>query len=205
MYKKLFKRIIDFSLSLLGLVMLSPVFLLLWLWLSIANKGAGAFFTQERPGRNEKIFRVVKFKTMTDEKDANGNLLPAFQRLTSIGKIIRSLSLDELPQLLNVLNGDMSLIGPRPLRVEYLSLYSKEQSRRHNVRPGITGWAQINGRNMISWEEKFILDVWYVENVSFSVDLKILFLTFWSVLSRKGINQDNEFTSKPFKNIKLNG
>lgn len=199
MYKKLFKRIIDFSLSLLGLVMLSPVFLLLWLWLSIANKGAGAFFTQERPGRNEKIFRVVKFKTMTDEKDEMGNLLSDAVRLTKVGKFVRSTSLDEIPQLLNVLKGDMSLVGPRPLLVQYLPLYNETQRRRHEVRPGITGWAQVNGRNAISWKAKFEYDVWYVENISFGVDLKILWHTVVNVLKRKGISSENHVSMEYFE------
>jgi lipopolysaccharide/colanic/teichoic acid biosynthesis glycosyltransferase len=199
MYKKLFKRIIDFSLSLLGLVMLSPVFLLLWLWLSIANKGAGAFFTQERPGRNEKIFRVVKFKTMTDEKDKMGNLLPDAVRLTKVGKFVRSTSLDEIPQLLNVLKGDMSLVGPRPLLVQYLPLYNETQRRRHEVRPGITGWAQINGRNAISWKAKFEYDVWYVENISLILDFKIIFKTIKNVIVREGINSERSATMEAFK------
>lgn len=205
MYKNHIKRIIDFTLSLLGLLILSPLFLLLWLLLSIANKGAGAFFTQARPGRNEKIFKVIKFKTMTDERDSKGELLPNATRLTRIGKLVRSTSMDEIPQLINVLKGDMSLIGPRPLRVEYLPVYSNNQKQRHNVRPGITGWAQINGRNEISWEKKFELDVWYVNNISFWLDLKILFSTINNVLYRKGINKDNGNTVEPFKGVKLNG
>ncbi len=199
MYKYFFKRIIDFSLSLLGLVVLSPLFLLLWLFLAIANKSAGAFFTQERPGRNEKIFRVVKFKTMTDEKDADGNLLPDAARLTSVGRFVRSTSLDEIPQLLNVLKGDMSLVGPRPLLVQYLPLYNETQRRRHEVRPGITGWAQVNGRNTISWKAKFEYDVWYVENISFVVDLKILWHTVVNVLKRKGISSENHVTMDYFE------
>lgn len=198
MYKHFFKRIIDFTLSLLGLVVLSPVFLLLWLFLAIANKGAGAFFTQERPGRNEKIFRVVKFKTMTDEKDADGNLLHDALRLTKIGKFVRSTSLDEIPQLLNVLKGDMSLIGPRPLFVQYLPLYSDIQQKRHNVRPGITGWAQVNGRNSISWKAKFEYDVWYVENLSLGLDIRILWLTIMNVLTRKGISSESHVTMENF-------
>lgn len=198
MYKHFFKRIIDFSLSLLGLLLLSPVFLILWMWLAIANRGAGAFFTQERPGRNEKVFRVVKFKTMTDEKDANGNLLPDAARLTTVGRFVRSTSLDEIPQLLNVLKGDMSLVGPRPLLVQYLPLYSETQRRRHEVRPGITGWAQVNGRNAISWKAKFEYDVWYVENISFGVDLKILWHTVVNVLKRKGISSENHVSMEYF-------
>ena len=199
MYKYFFKRIIDFTLSLLGLVVLSPLFLLLWLFLAIANKGAGAFFTQERPGRNEKIFRVVKFKTMTDERDADGNLLPDAARLTSVGRFVRSTSLDEIPQLLNVMKGDMSLVGPRPLLVQYLPLYNETQRRRHEVRPGITGWAQVNGRNTISWKAKFEYDVWYVENISFVVDLKILWHTVVNVLKRKGISSENHVTMDYFE------
>ncbi len=199
MYKHFFKRIIDSSLSLLGLLLLSAVFLILWMWLAIANKGAGAFFTQERPGRNEKVFRVVKFKTMTDEKDADGNLLHDALRLTKIGKFVRSTSLDEIPQLLNVLKGDMSLVGPRPLLVQYLPLYNETQRRRHEVRPGITGWAQVNGRNTISWKAKFEYDVWYVENISFVVDLKILWHTVVNVLKRKGISSENHVTMDYFE------
>ena len=177
MYKSFFKRILDFTLALTGLIVLSPIFLLLWLLLVVANKGAGAFFTQARPGKDERIFRVVKFKTMTDMRDSEGNLLPDAQRLTKIGKLVRSTSLDEIPQLINVLKGDMSLIGPRPLLVQYLPLYNEEQKRRHEIRPGITGWAQINGRNAISWEEKFEYDVWYVDHMSIRLDIKIVFRT----------------------------
>ena len=199
MYKNFFKRVFDFTLSLIGLIILSPVFLLLWLLLAAANKGAGAFFTQERPGKDERIFRVIKFKTMTDERDAEGNLLPDAQRLTKIGKLVRSTSLDEIPQLLNVIKGDMSLIGPRPLLVQYLPLYNEKQKRRHEVRPGITGWAQINGRNTISWEEKFELDVWYVDNVKFILDIQILFLTIKKVFVREGISQKGQATMDFFK------
>jgi len=187
MYKYFFKRIIDFSLSLLGLVVLSPLFLLLWLFLAIANKGAGAFFTQERPGRNEKVFRVVKFKTMTDEKDADGNLLHDALRLTKIGKFVRSTSLDEIPQLLNVLKGDMSLVGPRPLLVQYLPLYNETQRRRHEVRPGITGWAQVNGRNLLKMSKKFEYDVWYVEHFTFLLDIKIMLITILNVFKSKNV------------------
>ena len=198
MYRNFFKRSIDFTLSLIGFIMLSPVFGVLWLLLSIANKGAGAFFTQERPGKDEKIFRVIKFKTMTDERDAEGNLLPDAQRLTKIGKFVRSTSLDEIPQLLNVIKGDMSLIGPRPLLVQYLPLYSERQKRRHEVRPGITGWAQVNGRNAISWQQKFEYDVWYVENMSFILDIKILLKTIYNVFKREGINSDTSATMEAF-------
>ncbi len=184
-YKRYFKRLFDFLLSLLGFIIISPIFLILWIWLSIANKGAGAFFFQERPGKNEKIFRVIKFKTMNDRKGASGNLLPDAQRLTKVGKFVRSTSLDEIPQLLNVIKGDMSLIGPRPLRTHYLPLYNDSQKRRHDVRPGITGWAQVNGRNAISWTKKFELDVYYVDNISFFFDLKILLLTIKKVFIRE--------------------
>ena len=199
MYKNIFKSIIDFTLSFLGFIIISPIFLLLWIWLSIANKGAGAFFFQERPGKDEKIFRVIKFKTMNDRKDASGNLLPDAQRLTKVGKFVRSTSLDEIPQLLNVIKGDMSLIGPRPLLVQYLPLYNNIQRRRHEVRPGITGWAQVNGRNAISWEQKFAYDVWYVDNVSLSLDIKILIKTILKVFKRDGISSGTSATMEYFK------
>ena len=172
MYKDFWKRVIDFILSLLTLAILWPILLVITIWLHFANKGAGAFFLQERPGKNGKIFKVVKFKTMTDERDAEGNLLPDADRLTNVGRFVRSTSIDELPQLINVVKGDMALIGPRPLLSQYLPLYSEEQARRHEVRPGITGWAQCHGRNAISWTEKFKLDVWYVDHCSFLTDLK---------------------------------
>ena len=171
---------------------------LITLWLHFANKGAGAFFTQERPGKNGSIFKVIKFKTMTDERNANGDLLPDADRLTKVGRFVRSTSVDELPQLFNVLKGDMALIGPRPLLPQYLPLYSKEQARRHEVRPGITGWAQVNGRNAISWKKKFELDVWYVDHCSFSLDLKIIFLTIKKVFVREGISSDTSATMEPF-------
>jgi len=199
MYKHFFKRFLDFSLSFIGLVVVSPLLLVVWLLLLVANGGAGAFFFQERPGKDEKIFRVVKFKTMNDRKDASGNLLPDAQRLTKVGKFVRSTSLDEIPQLLNVIKGDMSLIGPRPLLVQYLPLYDETQSRRHEVRPGITGWAQVNGRNAISWEQKFAFDVWYVDNVSLSLDVKILLKTIQKVFKREGISSDSSATMEPFK------
>jgi len=202
MYKIFFKRIIDFTLSLLGFIIISPVFLLLWVWLSIANRGAGAFFSQERPGKNEKIFRVIKFKTMNDQRDTSGKLLPDAQRLTKVGKFVRSTSLDEIPQLLNVIKGDMSLIGPRPLLVQYLPLYNETQRRRHEVRPGITGWAQVNGRNAISWQQKFDYDVWYVDNVSLSLDCKILLKTIQKVFKRDGINSNTSATMEAFKGNK---
>lgn len=199
MYRYFIKRIIDFFLSLIGFIIISPIFLLLWIWLSIANRGAGALFFQERPGKNEKIFKVIKFKTMTDERDSNGNLLPDAVRLTKIGKFVRSTSLDEIPQLLNVMKGDMSLIGPRPLLVQYLPLYNETQRRRHEVRPGITGWAQVNGRNAISWQQKFELDVWYVDNVSLLLDGKILLKTIQKVCKREGISSETSATMEAFK------
>ena len=198
MYKSFFKRVIDLILSLLTLAILWPILLVITIWLHFANKGAGAFFLQERPGKNGKIFKVVKFKTMTDERDSKGNLLPDEQRLTKVGKFVRSTSIDELPQLINVLKGDMALIGPRPLLPQYLPLYSKEQARRHEVRPGITGWAQVNGRNAISWTKKFELDVWYVDHCSFLLDLKIFLLTIKKVFVREGINSDTSVTMESF-------
>lgn len=198
MYRNFFKRLIDIFLSGIALIVLSPIILIIWIWLSIANKGAGAFFIQERPGKDTKIFKVVKFKTMTDERDNNGNLLPDTMRITKVGKFIRSTSLDELPQLWNVFKGDMSLIGPRPLLPQYLPLYSTEQSRRHEVRPGITGWAQINGRNSISWTERFKYDIWYINNVSFLTDLRIIFLTIKKVIVRDGINSATSATMEDF-------
>lgn len=191
MYKCFFKRIIDFTIVLCTLLVIWPFLLIITIWLHFANKGAGAFFFQERPGKNSKIFKVIKFKTMTDERDKNGNLLPDSQRLTKVGKFVRSTSIDELPQLINVLKGDMALIGPRPLLVKYLPLYSKEQARRHEVRPGITGWAQVNGRNNISWTKKFKLDVWYVDHCSFMLDLKIIFITIKKVICRSDINNQS--------------
>ena len=187
MYKRVLKRVLDFVIVLCVLLVIWPILLVIAVWLHFANKGAGAFFTQERPGKDGKIFRVIKFKSMTDERDAEGKLLPDARRLTKVGRFIRSTSLDELPQLLNVLKGDMALVGPRPLLVQYLPLYNKEQARRHEVRPGITGWAQIHGRNAISWEEKFRLDVWYVDHVSFGVDIKIVFMTVRKVVCRSDI------------------
>ena len=198
MYRKYLKRWLDFVIVFCVLAVIWPILLLVTLWLHFANKGAGAFFTQERPGRNGKIFKVLKFKTMTDERDADGNLLPDAERLTPVGRFVRSTSIDELPQLINVLKGDMALIGPRPLLVKYLPLYSKEQARRHEVRPGITGWAQCHGRNSISWTEKFKLDVWYVDHCSFLLDLKIVFLTIKKVLVREGISQEGQATMEPF-------
>lgn len=198
MYKYFLKRLLDFTIVLVVLLIIWPILLAITLWLRIANKGAGAFFTQLRPGKNGKLFKVIKYKTMTDEKDLQGNLLPDAQRLTKVGKFIRSTSIDELPQLINVLKGDMALIGPRPLLPQYLSLYSKKQARRHEVRPGITGWAQINGRNAISWTKKFEYDVWYVDHCSFWLDLKIVFLTIKKVFIREGISQEGQATMEFF-------
>lgn len=198
MYKSFFKRLIDFYVVLFVLTFVWPILLVVIIWLHFANNGTGIFFLQNRPGKNGKIFKVIKFKTMTDEHDENNNLLPDEKRLTKIGKFIRSTSIDELPQLINVLKGDMSLIGPRPLLPEYLPLYSKEQARRHEVRPGITGWAQVNGRNAISWQKKFELDVWYVNHVSFRLDLKIIWLTVKKVWKREGINSQTSSTMEPF-------
>ena len=189
MYKHFFKRFFDFCISLIALICISPILLVVTIWLHFANKGAGAFFFQERPGKDGKIFKVIKFKTMTDERDGNGELLPDADRLTKVGRFVRSTSIDELPQLINVLKGDMALIGPRPLLVQYLPLYSPEQARRHEVRPGISGWAQCHGRNNISWTEKFKLDVWYVDHVSLLTDLKVIFITIKKVLFKEDINQ----------------
>ena len=198
MYSFFLKRLIDFIVVFGVLVIIWPILLIMTLWLHFANRGAGAFFTQERPGQYGKIFKVIKFKTMTDERDENGDLLPDEKRLTKIRKFIRSTTVAELPQLFNVLKGDMSLIGPRPLLPQYLPLYSKEQARRHEVRPGITGWAQVNGRNAISWTKKFELDVWYVDRCSFLLDLKIIFLTVKKVFVREGISSDTSVTMEPF-------
>ncbi len=189
MYKVFFKRLIDLFFAFAVLICLSPLLLVVTVWLHFANHGAGAFFFQERPGKDGRIFKIVKFKTMTDERDENGNLLPDEARLTKVGRFVRSTSIDELPQLFNVLKGDMSLIGPRPLLVQYLPLYSPEQARRHEVRPGISGWAQCHGRNAISWTEKFKLDVWYVDHVSFWTDVKVVFITFKKVFFKEDINQ----------------
>lgn len=198
MYRSFLKRLIDFSLVFCALVICFPVLFIITLWLHFANKGAGVFFLQNRPGRDGKIFKVIKFKTMTDERDSKGNLLPDEQRLTKVGKFVRSTSIDELPQLINVLKGDMALIGPRPLLPQYLPLYNKEQARRHEVRPGITGWAQVNGRNAISWTKKFELDVWYVDHCSFLLDLRIFLLTIRKVFVREGISSDTSATMEPF-------
>ena len=198
MYKHFFKRFFDFWISFIILIVISPILLLVTIWLHFTNKGAGALFFQERPGKDGKIFKVIKFKTMTDERDVEGNLLPDEVRLTKVGRFVRSTSIDELPQLINVLKGDMALIGPRPLLVQYLPLYSKEQMRRHEVRPGISGWAQCHGRNQISWTEKFKLDVWYVDHLSFMTDLQVIMITIKKVLFREDINSDNDATMEDF-------
>lgn len=219
MYKHFFKRFFDFCISLVALIIISPILLVITIWLHFANKKRNltpdpspksegknwllrwlepAIFLQERPGKDAKIFKVIKFKTMTDERDAEGNLLPDAQRLTKVGKFVRSTSIDELPQLVNVLKGDMALIGPRPLLVQYLPLYSPEQARRHEVRPGISGWAQCHGRNAISWTEKFKLDVWYVDHVSLMTDLKVIWITIMKVIKRADINEEGQATMEPF-------
>ena len=201
MYKHFFKRVIDFSIAFVALSILFIPMLVVALWLHFANKGAGAFFFQERPGKDDKIFKIVKFKTMTDERDINGNMLPDEKRLTKVGKFVRSTSIDELPQFWNVLVGDMSLIGPRPLLVQYLPLYTREQARRHEVRPGISGWAQCHGRNSLSWNEKFILDVWYVDHCSFLLDVRIIFRTLKKVLIREGISSATSATMEDFNGL----
>ena len=196
MYKHCFKRLFDFCISLVALIIISPILLVVTIWLHFANKGAGAFFLQERPGRNSKIFKVIKFKTMTDERDAEGELLPDALRLTKVGKFVRSTSIDELPQLINVLKGDMALIGPRPLLPEYLPRYSSEHAHRHDIRPGITGWAQVNGRTNISWKDKLDYDIWYVNHLSLGLDLKIIFMTIRNVIKR----EDVILSDVPFEN-----
>ena len=198
MFKRFFKCLIDFCIVFIVLVSIWPILLIVTIWLHFVNKGAGAFFFQERPGKGGKIFKIVKFKTMTDECDVNGNLLPDEMRLTKVGKFVRSTSIDELPQFWNVLVGDMSLIGPRPLLVQYLPLYSKEQARRHEVRPGISGWAQCHGRNSLSWSEKFALDVWYVDHCTLMTDIKVVLITIKKVLVRDGISQEGNATMEPF-------
>lgn len=189
MYKHFFKRVIDFLIALTALLVIWPILLVIYIWLTIANKGAGAIFYQERPGLHGKIFKVIKFKTMTDERDAEGKLLPDGVRLTKVGRIVRSTSIDELPQLINVLKGDMALIGPRPLLPQYLPLYSKEQMRRHEVRPGITGWAQVNGRNLCKLSKKFEYDVWYVDHCTMVTDIKIIWMTVMNVINRKDVGE----------------
>ena len=198
MYYKYLKRLLDFFIVFFALLLIWPFLLLIIIFLHFANKGAGVFFTQDRTGKDARIFKAIKFKTMTDERDAEGNLLPDEVRLTKVGRIVRSLSIDELPQLFNVLKGDMALIGPRPLLPKYLPLYSKEQFRRHEVRPGITGWAQVNGRNNISWQRKFELDVWYVDHLSFALDMKIFFLTIKKVFMREDISKEGMATTEAF-------
>ena len=198
MYKFFFKRFFDFWISFIALICVSPILIMVTIWLHYVNKGAGAFFIQERPGKDAKIFKLIKFKTMTDERDENGELLPDEARLTKVGRFVRSTSIDELPQLINVLKGDMALIGPRPLLVQYLPLYNKEQARRHEVRPGISGWAQCHGRNAISWTEKFKLDVWYVDHVSLWTDLKVIWITIQKVLKRADISEEGQATMEAF-------
>lgn len=198
MYKKFFKRVLDILISGIVLLLIGWFLVLVAVFLHFANKGAGVFFLQDRPGKDAKIFKVIKFKTMTDERDTNGNLLPDAQRLTKVGKFVRSTSIDELPQLINVFKGDMSLIGPRPLLPQYLPLYSPEQARRHEVRPGISGWAQCHGRNAISWKEKFELDVWYVDHCTLWTDIQVIFITIKNVLMRKDINSATAATMEAF-------
>lgn len=198
MYRKYFKHLIDFILSFIGLLVLSPIFSLITLLLFFANRGK-PFFVQERPGKNEKIFKIIKFRTMNDRRDAEGKLLPDAERLTGTGRFVRKTSLDEIPQLVNVLKGDMSLIGPRPLLVQYLPLYSQEQKRRHEVRPGVSGWAQVNGRNAISWQDKFECDIWYVDHCSFWLDIKIIFLTILKIFCSEGINRSGQVTMEVFE------
>ena len=198
MYKYFFKRVLDFFAALIGFILLSPVFIIVMIGLFFANHGK-PFFFQTRPGKNERLFNIIKFKTMNDKKDTLDQLLPDSERLTKIGAFVRKTSLDEIPQLINVIKGDMSLIGPRPLLIQYLSLYNETQKQRHNIRPGITGWAQVNGRNAISWEQKFIFDVWYVENLNFLLDVKILFLTIKKVMVSEGISEEGEVTMTAFK------
>lgn len=197
-YRDCIKRLLGFSIALVAVICLSPLLLVVTIWLHFANKGAGAFFLQERPGKDGKIFKIIKYKTMTDERDANGKLLPDAQRLTRVGRFVRSTSIDELPQLFNVLKGDMAIIGPRPLLVQYLPLYSPEQARRHEVRPGITGWAQCHGRNTLSWHDKFKLDVWYVDHCSFLTDVKVILTTIKKVIARDGIAQNGQATMETF-------
>ncbi|KGF43651.1 MAG: sugar transferase [Prevotella bivia] len=205
MYKYVLKRVIDFAIALIALICISPLLLVVTVWLHFANKGAGAFFLQERPGLHGKVFKIVKFKTMNEEKGSDGKLLPDIQRITPIGSFVRKTSLDELPQLINVLKGDMALIGPRPLLVKYLSLYSAEQMRRHDVRPGISGWAQCHGRNTLTWSEKFKLDVWYVDHVSLKTDLEVIFTTIKNVLMRKDIDNNVNNGSGKFTQEEFNG
>lgn len=199
MYRVFFKRLFDFVIALCAFLVFSPLFLVLIIFLAVANQGAGVFFFQERPGIGAKVFKVIKFKTMNDRRDKSGKLLPDVERITKVGKFVRSASLDELPQLINVIKGDMALVGPRPLLVKYLPLYNEFQARRHEVRPGITGWAQVNGRNAISWSKKFELDVYYVDNISLLLDIKILLLTVKKVFVRSGVNAGDNTTMEPFR------
>lgn len=198
MYKVYFKYVLDFIVSIIIFTVLSPIFLLVTIFLFIANEGK-PFFIQERPGKNNRIFKIIKFKTMNDKKDRNGNLLSDSERLTKIGSFVRKTSMDEIPQLLNVIKGDMSLVGPRPLLVDYLPLYNDDQKRRHEVRPGITGWAQVNGRNALSWQEKFNFDIWYIDNISFSSDIKILIMTMLNILNTSGISSGTSVTMEKFE------
>ena len=198
MYKHFFKRGLSFLGAFLALILIGWLLIIVWLFLHFANKGAGAFFMQERPGKDGKIYKVIKFKTMTDKKDAEGKLLPDSQRLTKVGRLVRSLSIDELPQLINILKGDMSFIGPRPLLVKYLPLYTPEQMHRHEVRPGISGWAQVNGRNTISFTKQFEYDVWYVDHLTFWLDVKIFFMTILKVFKREGISEEGQATRETF-------
>ena len=198
MYNRFFKRVLDIIFSILGLIFVCPVLILSIVLLWLSNSGKNVFFTQYRPGKNEKLFKILKLKTMTDKRDENGNLLPDATRITKIGKFVRSASIDELPQLINILKGEMSFVGPRPLLIEYLDLYTDEQRRRHKVRPGLTGWTQVNGRNTISWSLKFQYDLWYVENISFLTDLKIVFKTIGKVLRMKDVNSDTGKTMPKF-------
>ena len=197
-YRDYIKRVLGFCIALVAIICLSPLLLVVTVWLHFANKGAGAFFVQERPGKDGKIFKIIKFKTMTDDRDVNGNLLPDEDRMTRVGSLVRSTSIDELPQLFNVLKGDMALIGPRPLLIKYLPIYSEEQMRRHEVRPGITGWAQCHGRNSLSWTEKFNLDVWYVDHCSMATDIEVIYLTIKNVIKREGITQEGHVTMESF-------
>lgn len=198
MYKKYFKRVLSFAIAMVALICIGWLIVVVAIWLHFANKGTGAFFKQERPGKDGRIFKVIKFKTMTDERDADGNLLPDADRLTKVGKFVRSTSIDELPQLINVLKGDMAMIGPRPLMPEYLKLYTQEQMRRHEVRPGITGWAQVHGRNTISFTERFKYDVFYVDHLTFALDLKIFCLTIMKIFKREGISAEGQATMEAF-------
>ncbi len=202
MYKYFLKSLLDYTLSLIGLVVISPVLLIVWMLLVLTNSSDGAFFIQTRPGKNGRLIKVIKFKTMNDKRDEAGNLLPDSKRITSVGRVVRSLSIDELPQLINVLKGEMSLVGPRPLLMQYLPLYSERQARRHEVKPGMTGWAQVNGRNAITWEQKFEYDVWYVDNLNLWIDIKILLLTVKRVFFRDGINARSDMTMETFKGSK---